>query len=471
MSFCQILDGRQKALELNLDPLIYGIFAEIGAGQEVARHFFKAGGAAGTMAKSISAYDMTMSDIIYGKSPSGRYVSRDRLEQMLDREFTQVQQRLSSSRSTKTQFFAFADTVAAKSYSGRGECHGWVGLQFQHKAKARPSRVILHVRMLDRSNLQQQYAIGEIGVNLIHSCFYRTEDPKRFIASLVENLIPDRVEIDMIHVEGPAFSKDYDSRVLCLELVAKNFCQAAFFDSNGEVQLAKDYLYKKNLLTLRGSYRPPTNLNMDMLKTANEAMSQSLKESPHKEIISMCEISMNNLLSRGGVPNTRDFLARVDLLAEIDQNVLITKFDTHHQLNSYLEDCTNQEIGFVMGAYTFEQLFTEDQKECGEDGFLEVLGRLIGKKTTLYFYPAPDDDNDDELLTLEKIRIDEYHIHILIYLLEKGQVVEIKNFDQNSVQIWSRKVVESIKKGGDDWKQMVPDKVKRFVIKHPHLFG
>lgn len=470
MSFCQILDSRQKALELNLDPLIYGNFAEIGAGQEVARHFFKAGGAAGTMAKSISAYDMTMSDIIYGKSPSGRYVSRDRLVQMLEREFLQVQDRLGGSRSDKTRFFAFADTVAAKSYSGRGECHGWIGLRFQHRPKARASTVILHVRMLDRSNLQQQHAIGDIGVNLIHSCFYRAEGPKRFISSLLENLTKERVEVDMIHVEGPAFSKEYDSRVLCLELVARGFCKAALFDSNGQVQLAKDYLYKKNILTLRGSYRPPTNLNMDMLKTAKDLLSKKLKESMQKTVISLCEISMNNLLSRGGIPDVVDFLARVDLLAEVDQNVLITNFDTHHQLNTFLESCTNEQIGFVMGAYSFEQLFKEDEDECAGDGFLEVLGRLLGKQTTLYFYPAPDDHNDDELLTLEKIRIDEAQIFLLIYLMEHGQVVEVKDYDPSSVQIWSRKVVASIQAGDTDWYSMVPEKVKKFVLKNPELF-
>lgn len=470
MSFCQILDSRQKALELNLDPLIYGNFAEIGAGQEVARHFFKAGGAAGTMAKSISAYDMTMSDIIYGKSPSGRYVSRDRLEQMLEREFQQIQKRLSSSRSDKTRFFAFADTVAAKSYSGKGECHGWLGLCFQHKAKANPSRVIIHVRMLDRSNLQQQYAIGDIGVNLIHSCFNRTESPKRFMSSLVENLNKERIEVDMIHVEGPAFGKEYDSRVLCLELVARGFCQAALYDSNGEVQLAKDYLYKKNILSLRGSYRPPTNLNIDMLRAAGEDLNAKLKESMQKQVISLCEISMNNLLSRGGDPDVDDFLARVDLLAELDQNVLITNFDTHQQLNSYLETCTNEQIAFVMGAYSFEQLFREDQEECAGDGFLEVLGRLLGKQTTLYFYPAPDDDNEDELLTLEKVYMKDEQIHLLIYLIENGQVVELKNYDEKSARIWSRKVVASIKKDDGEWESMVPTKVKNFVRKRMDLF-
>lgn len=470
MSFCQILDSRQKALELNLDPLVYGNFAEIGAGQEVARHFFKAGGAAGTMAKSISAYDMTMSDIIYGKSPSGRYVSRDRLEQMLEREFQQVQSRLAASRSDKTRFFAFADTVAAKSYSGRGECHGWLGICFQHRPQAAFSKVVIHVRMLDRSNLQQQYAIGDIGVNLIHACFYRNDGPKRFMSSLLENLSTERVELDMIHVEGPAFGKEYDSRVLCLELVARGFCHAAFFDTDGKVQLAKDHLYKKNILTLRGSYRPPTNLNMDMLKTAKEQLDQKLSESMQKTVISLCEISMNNLLSRGGSPDVVDFLARVELLAEMDQNVLITHFDTHQQLNTYLESCTNEQIAFVMGAYSFEQLFHEDQEECAGDGFLEVLGRLLGKQTTLYFYPAPDDENEDELLTLEKISLDDAQIFLLIYLMEQGQVVELKNFDPNAVKIWSRKVVASIRSGDKDWESMVPDKVIKFVKKNPDLF-
>lgn len=470
MSFCQILDSRQKALELNLDPFIYGNFAEIGAGQEVARHFFKAGGAAGTMAKSISAYDMTMSDIIYGKSPSGRYVSRERLERMLDREFQQIQKRLSDTRSDKTRFFAFADTVAAKSYNGKGECHGWLGLSFQHLAKAESSKVILHVRMHDRSNLQQQNAIGDIGVNLIHACFNRTESPKRFMSSLLENLNKERIEVDMIHVEGPAFGEDYDSRVLCLELVARGFCQAALYDCNGTVQLAKDYLYKKNILSLRGSYRPPTNLNIDMLRSAEELLKKRVKASHQRSIISLCVISMNTLLSRGGDPDVVDFLARVDLLAKLNKNVLITNFNNHQELNSYLETCTNEQIAFVMGAYSFEQLFQEEEKESAEDGFLEVLGRLLGKRTIIYFYPAPDDDNENELVTLEKIKIKNEQIHLLIYLMEKGQVVELTNYDEGSARIWSRKVVASIKKGDGEWESMVPSKVKKFVRKRIDLF-
>ena len=197
MNPAENIGTHQKALKVNLDPTKYGTFAEIGAGQEVARWFFRVGGAAGTIAKSMSAYDMTISDAIYGQSD--RYVSRQRLHKMLDHEFGLMLERLQAKRGADTRFFVFADTVAAKSFKGTGECHGWMGIRFQNQPGAEPSQIIIHVRMLDRENLQQQEALGIIGVNLVYGAFYLSNDPKAFIGSLLDDLTHERVEVDPLN--------------------------------------------------------------------------------------------------------------------------------------------------------------------------------------------------------------------------------------------------------------------------------
>ncbi|MGB0453548.1 MAG: TonB-dependent receptor [Bacteriovoracaceae bacterium] len=467
MSFCQILDARQKSLEVNLDSTIYGTFAEIGAGQEVSRHFFKAGGAAGTMAKTISAYDMTMSDIIYGKSKSGRYVSRDRLERMMEREYRQCVERLSDIRSDNTKFFAFANTVAAKSYSGKGECHGWLGITFQHAPKAKPSRAVVHIRMLDREAYQQQLTVGELGVNLIHACFFRNGSIKYFVSSLVENLSPDRLEIDLIHVEGPGF-KDFDSRVLCLELVQRNFCRAALFDTDGTVQLTKDYLYKKNVLIQRGSWKPPTLLNISMIEDVSREFSRKLTQlGSSRDLVSLCEISMNRLLERGQVDND-DFLARVDLLAKLNKEVLITNIKTHEQLNLYIRTCTKENIAFVLGAHSLEELFKSNTD--GDVSLLEFFGNLFCKNTTLYFFPSPEDDDPTQLIELENLRVTPEQMFLLLYLIESGKIVEMNHTNSEYPKIWTKKVLVSIQRNDGVWESMVPKVVSK-EVKRKKLFG
>ena len=295
MSFCQILTPKQKALEININDKIYGTFAEIGAGQEVARHFFQAGGAAGTVAKTMSAYDMTFSDIIYGKGD--RYVSEERLKQMLEREYELLTERLGAVRPKGTVFFTFANTVAAKSYSGKGECHGWMGVRFQHKCGAKFSQLIVHVRMLDRENVQQQEALGALGVNMIHGCLFCIDDRSHFVNGLMDGLSKDRIVIDMIRAKGPAFPAEFDSRLLNLELVKRGFCHAVMFDENGDVVQSTDSIYKRNILLNRGSFRPPTHVNLDMLKCGFDNFKTTLSDDQKDNILVLPEISMSRLLA------------------------------------------------------------------------------------------------------------------------------------------------------------------------------
>ena len=262
------LDTGQKAFDINLDSSIYGTFAEIGAGQEVARQFFRAGGAAGTIAKSMSAYDMTVSDSIYGRS--GRYVSKARLETMLSKEYDQLIERLHEQRGVDTKFFVFADTVAAKSFKYTAECHGWMGVRFQHETGAQASQMILHVRMLDHVNLQQQEALGILGTNLIYNCFRERDDRVQFVKTLMTDISTDRILIDYIEVKGPAFAGQ-DHRLWPLELVKRGYTESILFGSDGTILSAKDEFYKKKLLVSRGSYRPPTHFNMDMLEKGKAA--------------------------------------------------------------------------------------------------------------------------------------------------------------------------------------------------------
>ncbi|HKB92452.1 MAG TPA: TonB-dependent receptor, partial [Opitutaceae bacterium] len=291
----ELLTANRKALTINLDEPRYGTFAEIGAGQEVARVFFQAGGASGTIAKTMSAYDMTFSDAIYGKAP--RYVSQERLEHMLDHEYKLLLERLDQARGERTTFFVFANTVATKSFKGNNDAHGWMGVRFQINPREEPNDIFLHLRMWDKDNLMQQQALGIAGVNLLYGAFYYRDDPKRLIQSLVDNVGADRIEIDMLKFKGPAF-KQIDNRLLSLQLVQHGLTNAVMFGPNGDVLQPSEVLYKKAILVERGSFRPVTHVNVDML---NCACAQFVQEPlvKGKDVIVLMEITMNNLLASG----------------------------------------------------------------------------------------------------------------------------------------------------------------------------
>lgn len=457
-------DPKHKALEINLDKSIYGAFAEIGAGQEVVRHFFRAGGAAGTIAKTMSAYDMKFSDDIYGRETSGRYVCESRLVKMLSHEYSLMLERLKD-RAGDTRFFAFADTVAAKSYSGKGESHGWMGLRFQHEAGSPASEVIIHVRMLDIENVQQQEALGVIGVNLIYAAYRHAEDRENFVTELMDGLTTERLEIDMIRVSGPAFSK-IDSRLLSLELVKRDYCQAVMFAADGHVLQASDALYKKNVLLCRGSYRPPTLVNIDMLEKGQAAFKKELGKDA--DILVLPEISMHNLRERGEVDN-EDFLARVDLLTVIGRPVLITNYQDFADLNNFVSTYSRAQVALAMGFYPLSELFDEKKYLGVKEGMLGSLGRLTGHNTRILVYPSKE-DNGDGINTIDSLKVSEATMALVKYLRETGRLKDIGDYSKEHFSIWSRVVLKMIQEGKPGWEEMVPAPVAKRV-KEKCLFG
>ncbi|OUR97258.1 hypothetical protein A9Q84_13105 [Halobacteriovorax marinus] len=468
MVFHPTLNPEQKALEININNKIYGTIAEIGAGQEVARFFFRAGGAAGTIAKTISAYDMVVSDTIYGKEKSGRYVCEDRLHRMLNREYDQLETRLRAERGPETQFFAFADTVAAKSFGSKLDGHGWLGVKFQHKPGASVSECVIHIRLKDKENLQQQEAIGITGVNLIYASLFYHQDSISFINSLEERLSTQRVEIDMIRVSGEAF-KNVDNRVLSLELVKRNFCQAIMFDSDGSALMATDSLYKKNILVCRGSFRPPTFVNMDMLETGLRDFKKNLPKEEQGNITVLPEISMSKLKERGEL-DTSDFLARVDILAAMGHKVLISSFENFFELNTYLERYSKKNVAFVLGVYNLEEIFDFSKYENYEFGPLAGIGALVGKKTKIFVYPGKDEKHPDVTINIAKMRVDERLTFLLMYLMENGHLIDIVDYNESYSTIWSRTVIRMIQDGVDGWEEMVPKLVAK-TVKKKCLFG
>lgn len=468
----QVLTAEQKAFQLNMDTSIYGTLAEIGAGQEVARTFFHAGGAAGTIAKTISAYDMAVSDAIYGKEESGRYVCEPRLHKMLKREYDQLLDRLADKRPSGTKFFAFSDTVAAKSYKSNRDCHGWMGVKFQAVPNGEANEAIIHIRMLDRENLQQQQALGIVGVNLIHACYFYTDDPGQFVEALMSGLTNDRMEINMIRASGPAFT-EIDSRVLCLELVKKSFTSAVLFDSYGNVHEAAESLYKKNVLILRGSWRPPTLVNMNMLETGTNKLKQKLEPNEKSSMLILPEISMTKLSDKGEI-DPADFLARVDLLASLGERVLITNFPTFHELSTYIRYYSKKRVSFVMGVYNLEETFDTSRYEHNSSGLLGALGALIGHNSQIFLYPATETDQGGGELTTKidstNLNIEENIKTLIKYLKDEGHLEDITDYDERITGIWSRRVLKMIETSEEGWEKMVPELVSD-IIKDKSLFG
>ncbi len=368
----------KKALQINLDANKYGTFAEIGAGQEVARRFFHVGAAAGTIAKTMSAYDMTFSDAIYG--PTDRYVSRVRLQTMLDHEYDLLVKRLDTKLAAEKTFFVFADTVAARSFKQHNESHGWLGVRFQTEKRGDPSQIIIHVRMLDEANVDQQEALGVIGVNLLYGAFYYHQ-PEKLISSLQENLSPGRIEVDMIKFSGPTFH-GVDNRLMSLQLVSQGLTNAVMFKADGETVQPAEVFYKRAILVERGSFRPVTYATNDMLDGARRAfLAQSACS--ESDLVVLMEMTLENLLAEGEL-NHADFLARVDILGALGRTVLISKFGEYYRLAGYLSRYTNKMIGLVMGVPSLMEIFEEKYYLNLEGGILEALGRMFKGGLKLY---------------------------------------------------------------------------------------
>jgi nicotinamide mononucleotide adenylyltransferase len=460
----EAVDTRQKALRINLDLQRYGTFAEIGAGQEVVRWFFRAGGASGTIAKSISAYDMAVSDAYYGSCE--RYVCRPRLQSMLDYEYQSTLDQLGQARGDTTAFFVFADTVSARNYKGTNECHGWMGVKFQAYPGDEESQLIIHVRMLDSDNALQQEALGVVGVNLLYAAFMFQQDPDRLLESLLDGLSVDRIEIDMIEFSGIAF-RQIDNRVMSMKLVQLDLTNAAMFAADGSVLQPSEVLYKKNILVERGSFRPVTHVNIDMLRCAEEKFAAEPGVNADN-IVPIMEITMRNLLV-GGEVNFRDFLARVDLLASQGMTVLISDYFEYYRLAAYLARYSSAQIGITMGIASLRELFNEKYYTQLQGGILESFGRLFKNDLKLYIYPLMDPESGD-FTAVQNLDVAPKLRKLYEYLVEQGRIEQLNNFNESYLPIFSRDVLKKIEAGDSSWEQMVPSQVAE-VIKERSYFG
>jgi hypothetical protein len=450
---------RHKALQINLDNSKYGALAEIGAGQEVARWFFLVGGAAGTVAKSISAYDMAVSDAIYGACE--RYVSRQRLQSMLEYEYNLLLERLSAKRGDTTTFFAFANTIATRSFTRREDGHGWVGIRFQDKPHAEPSEIIVHIRMLDTETSREQETIGILGVNLIYGAFYYRDAPPTLIASLLDNLTHWRTEVDMIRFSGPAFAK-VDNRLMSLQLVEQQFTDVAMFTAQGEVIQAAELLYKKSILIERGSFRPITNLTLAILESARKRFQAD--EPP----VVLMEMTLRQLQTGGERIDHTDFLARVDTLGTLGHTVMISRYLRYHRLVPFLRRLTQKRIGFAMGLRNVRDLQDQQYYTDLPGGILQALGELFQGDIKLYVCPAID-TKTGKIVTPEEFKAPPHLTHLYAHVLE-NKLIETIPVDNALLSIYSRDVLDEIQSGDPAWEKLVPAPVVE-MIKERKFFG
>ncbi|MDQ3119801.1 MAG: TonB-dependent receptor [Verrucomicrobiota bacterium] len=453
----------KKAFQINLDAKKYGTFAEIGAGQEVARRFFHVGGASGTVAKTISAYDMTFSDAIYGTAD--RYVSRNRLGTMLDHEYQLLVERLDAKLGSDRTFFVFADTVAARSFKQHNESHGWLGVRFQAETRGEPSQIIIHVRMLDESNVDQQEALGVVGVNLLYAAFY-FHQPEKLIASLQENLAGDRIQVDLIKFSGPAYEK-VDNRLMSLQLVSQGLTNAVMFTADGETVQAAEVFYKKAILVERGSFRPVTYATNDMLNGARRVFLDQCQYS-EKDLVVVMEMTLENLLAEGQL-NHVDFLARVDILGALGRTVLISKFGEYYRLAAYVARYTNKMIGLVMGVPSLMEIFDEKYYLNLEGGILEALGRMFKVGLKLYVYPMIDEQTG-KLMTARQLDVAPNLKSLFQYLIDNEFIQEITNYNRDYLRIYPPDALQKIQSGDPAWENMVPPEVVQ-IIKEREFFG
>jgi len=462
----EMLTTNRKALTINLDPQWYGTFAEIGAAQEVARAFFRAGGAAGTVAKSISAYDMVFSDSIYGKAP--RYVSRERLKTMLDTEYDLLNDRLSDQRGASTCFFVFADTVAARNFRGDNDCQGWMGIRFQTEPGGPPSEIIIHVRMWDKEAVLQQEALAIVGVNLCYGAFYYRDNPRQLIESIADRLGAERIEIDMLKLSGPAF-QGIDNRLTSIYLVELGITNAVMFTPDGDVVQPSEVLRKKAILVERGRFNPVTRLHTDMLACATQRF-QTEERVQGKDIVVLMELSLNNLLGDEHYHDPQDIIDRVELLTLLGHTVLVSNFPHNHRLAAYFRRYTSEMVGIAMGALTFFDLMKEEHYTSLQGGILEALGRLFRYALKLYVYPAHSKQPGAPLVTGDNVEVEPGLRMLYAHLLHNKLVESLEGYHEDCLEAFPNDVLHRLQNNEPSWEALVPEGTAQ-RIKELGLFG
>jgi len=460
-----ILTAGQKAKSINIDKTIYGSFVEIGAGQEVARQFFRVGSASKTIAKTMSAYDRDFSDAIYGKEKDGRYVCKSRLNKMLNQEYSLLEERLNRKDHLDTRYFVFADTVTTINYERTNQGHGWIGLRFQLDPKKAPNDFLIHVRLHDQGAKIQQETVGIIGTNLMHACFNES-DPKKILSHLYDNLSRDNFEIDMVEVLGPDFN-NIDNRLLSLTLVKERMTNAVIFTPAGKNKYPSDVLFQKNILTLRGSFRPVTKVNIDMLTEGLKKFKQN-KKVKEDNIQLLFEITLSNLMSEGQL-DERDFLDRADILCSLGYTVMISNYKKYYKLCEYLSRYTDARLGFIIGVDNLVEMFEEKYYRNLNGGIMEAFGIMITRDIKFYLYPYQSNIKE-KLLNSTNIPIHPRAKSIYKYLFNNKRIEDL-DYNPDILNIYSRDVLKKIKSCEEGtWEHMVPEGVSQ-IIKEKSLFG
>jgi hypothetical protein len=461
-----IPSSKTKALKVNLNKFIYGTFSEIGAGQETVRHFFRAGGASGTIAKAMSAYDKDFSDDIYGIEDDNRYVTEKRLKKMLTHEIELTEERLSRKKHPNKMFFSYANTVATIDFAKKFKGHGWIGIKFQLDPSEDYNEIILHIRFKETDAKLQQETLGRLGVNLIYGAYYLNDNPKELLKSLYDNLHKIQLEIDMINFSGPRFSY-VDNRVMSLLLVKNGMTNAVMFGPDGNNLLPAQQLYNTTILALRGSFRPVTKVNMDMFNLA-EQLFLNEKKVTKKNTKIIFEMTLTNLISKGEI-NERDFLDRAELLCSLGQNVMISNFKEYYKLVEYFSEFTKKRIGLAMGVNNFVQIFDEKYYRNLSGGILEAFGKLFFKDLIIYLYPLKD-QRTGEIITSNNLKVHPRMKELYKFFKYNRKVVDIKDYNPDILDFFSKTIIDMIANNKPGWEKMLPIGNAE-IIKNEKLFG
>ena len=457
---------KNKALRINLNTDIYGTFAEIGAGQETARNFFRSGAASGTIAKAMSAYDKDFSDAIYGLEEDRRYVTQPRLQRMLGHEIALMEDRLSIQKHPDKLFFSYANTVTTIDFVKKFKGHGWVGIRFQLDPLEDYNEIVLHLRFKETDARLQQETLGILGVNLIYGAFYLNDNPKDLVKSFYDNLSNDQLEIDMINFSGPRFMY-VDNRLMSLQLLKNGMTNAVMFGPDGNNLLPAQVLYKKNILALRGSFRPVTKVNMDMYEKSKKLFLAEKKVDKSKTQI-IFEITLSNLTAEGKI-NERDFLDRAELLCSLGQNVIITNFQQYFKLVEYFSEFTKERMALTMGSQNLVEIFDEKYYRNLSGGILEAFGKLFYRDLKVYMYPYLDADSG-EFINSENLKVHPRMKELYKFFKKNGRLINIDDFDKDILNIFSRTVLKMILNGENGWEEMLPKGIAN-IIKQKRLFG
>jgi len=457
---------KAKALRINLNNQIYGTFAEIGAGQETVRHFFRSGGASGTIAKAMSAYDKDFSDAIYGIENDRRYVTEARLKKMLSHEMSLIEARITREKHPDKMFFSFANTVATIDFAKKYKGHGWMGIKYQIDPSQAYNEIVLHVRFHENDAKLQQETLGIMGVNLIFGAFYKHDNPKQLLKSLYDHIDKDKIEIDTINFSGPQFD-EVDNRLMSLQLLKNGMTEAVIFGPDGNNILPARLLYKKNILALRGSFRPVTKVNMDMFEKSYDIFIRENKVEEEKTVV-LFEITLSNLRAEGKI-DEQDFMDRAQLLGSLGQTVMISNFKEYYRLVEYFSNYTKERMALTMGVNNLVDIFDEKYYRHVSGGILEAFGKLFYRDLKVYLYPMKRKETG-ELVNSNNLKVHPRMKELYKFFKYNGKVVDIFDFDNNILDIFSRKVLKMIADNEEGWEDMLPDGVAE-LIKEKNLFG